>query len=329
MMRASNRSGSRFPSRRQRGQATVETALGILVFVTVLMFGIHFAELSSLSLKVSEAQMFAVWDTTGRRLQKMPNDFGPRATARDNAGGIASGRYQDFDGRTASTGSSVTQVLTTSNGITVSCDNPNPALPDLTVPNLLETAYRNGPGGMECKASSTISVINMPTKYLEGAKGLFNAKNVSRTNYSICGIGRAWGGGGCQGTIAVLLGDWGLTDNDENKECELGPSRCSNGPYYDMVKGSFDKYGRGFGDFGSQLASLVVGSSPIDENQFWMSFRGDTSPNGAFKEKVPGQHSNDDGPEYTVTPGGDYEAVPEYQGTYGDRQDCFLGQACN
>jgi hypothetical protein len=63
--------------REERGQGTVELAIGLLVFVTVLIFGIHFAELSFLSLKTTEAASYAIWDSTGRRVHRFdPNRLG-------------------------------------------------------------------------------------------------------------------------------------------------------------------------------------------------------------------------------------------------------------
>ena len=62
-----------------RGQATVELALGLLIFVTVLIFGIHFAEMGFLSLKVTEASASAIWDATAYQTHsKLPNS-NPRA----------------------------------------------------------------------------------------------------------------------------------------------------------------------------------------------------------------------------------------------------------
>ena len=86
---------------RGRGQSTVEMALGLMVFVTVLVFGMHFAEVGFLSIKVQEASAGALWDTTARRMHTLPKDFAPLQTAMDQAGAQAQQRYQDFDGRTS------------------------------------------------------------------------------------------------------------------------------------------------------------------------------------------------------------------------------------
>ena len=59
------------------GQATVELALGLLVFVTVLLFGIHFAEVGWLSLKVQEAGAWAMWEAAGANM-RWPGPSPPR-----------------------------------------------------------------------------------------------------------------------------------------------------------------------------------------------------------------------------------------------------------
>src|SRR5207249_4993558 len=68
------RSG-RSPRRRARlvaGQAAAEAAIGMLVFVTVLMFGLHFAEVGYLTVKIQEAANGALWDTTAKKMHDIP-----------------------------------------------------------------------------------------------------------------------------------------------------------------------------------------------------------------------------------------------------------------
>ena len=55
-----------------RGQGTVEIALGSLLVVTVLMFGIHFGEVLFMSIKVQEAANSAQWDATSMKLHTLP-----------------------------------------------------------------------------------------------------------------------------------------------------------------------------------------------------------------------------------------------------------------
>lgn len=91
---------SRLSRRRARGQAVVELVLGLIVFVTILIFAIHFAEVGYLSVKVTEAAHSAIFDATGYKLHKWPRDTSPASSAASRAGNDAQSRYQDFDSRT-------------------------------------------------------------------------------------------------------------------------------------------------------------------------------------------------------------------------------------
>ena len=89
----------------RRGQATVELALGSIVFVGVLLIGIHLAEYAQLSLKVQEAQTFAMWDASLRRVQTRGADGSTNSQPFDRTMDTVSGvapraqrRYADFDG---------------------------------------------------------------------------------------------------------------------------------------------------------------------------------------------------------------------------------------
>ena len=62
------------PASARRGQAGGDGARD-LVFVTVLVFGIHFAEVGYLSLKVQEATASALWDATSAKMHSLPGDF--------------------------------------------------------------------------------------------------------------------------------------------------------------------------------------------------------------------------------------------------------------
>ena len=92
---------------RQRGQSAVELALASLIFVTVLIFGIHFSEVGYLSLKVQEAANAALWDVTA---MKMHNIFSPEWTDYQNSVSTdqtnTTTRYQKYDGRASQSGGS-------------------------------------------------------------------------------------------------------------------------------------------------------------------------------------------------------------------------------
>ncbi len=97
------------PSTKKNGQATVELALGSIVFVGVLLIGIHMAEYAQLSLKVQDAQTYAVWDASGRRVQTREisgsTNLTPFQRTLDNTTGVgamAKKRFADFNGLSSS-----------------------------------------------------------------------------------------------------------------------------------------------------------------------------------------------------------------------------------
>ena len=104
----------------QRGQGTTELALGLLLFVTVLIFGIHFAEIGYLSLKVQESATSALWDTTSAKMHELPKNFDALTQLIDSnkPGQLATERYKDFDGRASKQGrTKVVQLFTSAEGL--------------------------------------------------------------------------------------------------------------------------------------------------------------------------------------------------------------------
>jgi hypothetical protein len=320
--------------RRERGQASVEAALGILVFISVLVFGIRFAEVGYLSIKVLEAEANTRWDATAMKTSLPPNDFTLRdATIASAAGGVQS-RYADLDGRASTNaGTSTTQVFVHVDDLALNCNADS--VVNLTLPATLTPVFSNGNGGISCQGQATMELLNwFPVNFLDqGPGGIFTVPHADPAGTLICGVGRATGGS-CQGRIAMLLGDWALAEGTEAKECPVGDNPCSdpllqNKPYYDMVKASYDVAINGVPTAGTSLATWTTGASPIDENQFWLSFRGELGapPRKSFEEDVGGSHFPTD-PYWVVTPGGRYSTVPEYDDAYNDRTNCFLGLKC-
>src|SRR5215217_127872 len=97
--------GTDMRSRAARGQSLIETSLGLMVFITILMFGIYFAEVGALTLKVQEAANFAMWNATGRVMHDPEQQEWQRASAVTGALAEANGRYVDYDGRSRVDGS--------------------------------------------------------------------------------------------------------------------------------------------------------------------------------------------------------------------------------
>ncbi|MFY0582594.1 hypothetical protein ACN28S_57375 [Cystobacter fuscus] len=95
----------------RRGQALVETALGTMVFVTILVFGIYFAEVGALTLKVQEAANFALWEATGHVQHDPREGEFQRRGAVAQAEAEANRRYRDFDGRSSQGGGAMTVQL--------------------------------------------------------------------------------------------------------------------------------------------------------------------------------------------------------------------------
>ncbi|HEX4620157.1 MAG TPA: TadE family protein, partial [Myxococcaceae bacterium] len=125
----------------KRGQATVEMALGSIVFVTLLMLGIYLAETSYLMLKVNEAASFAMSWGTGMRVHHFsgatrPFDTTTYAPWKDvplHTETEAGTRYADFDGVGAPKPSGIVQSLSSGTPIRVSC-RADPAFEKVGVP---------------------------------------------------------------------------------------------------------------------------------------------------------------------------------------------------
>lgn len=268
------------PMRRSpRGQAVVEFALGAMVFVTILVWAIHMAEMAYLAPKVHEAAASALWDTTAEQMHKLPTDFNPRDKAINDAGGKASSLYSGFDGRTGSTGSSISLVFTGASMMNVQCEQDN-NLADMRQKRL--RAYpNNANGGMGCFASARFQVINFPREYMDqGPEGFFKEKNYppGLNTLTFCSFGRAQGGNCDQGKISLLLDDWGLTaaptSPKEKEDCELQncPS-AGNKPFYDLVHQAYAQTGAEGGGAGRAMAMAVIEMAAGGaEGKYWISY---------------------------------------------------------
>jgi hypothetical protein len=307
---------------RRRGQAMVEMALGLLLFVTVLIFGIHFAEVGYLSLKVQEAATSALWDTTSAKMHELPGNFKPLENAINKAGQQATERYEDFDGRSSRHGQKkIVQVFTSANGLSVTCEEEKQI--SFKPSGSTKDVYANT-GGMRCWSSAELAPIHIPEHFVDKGQGaLFDVPHYMMGAIPVCGIGRAQQGNGkCRGAYGILLDDWGLAGGAESQECELlDEDNCANKAYYDSTKLVYDQHVAVTGD-AENLAEKVVGSSPISAGKFWMSFRGMDS---TFKEEEPG---GDQDPNDWVTTPGAKSPTSAYESSYDNRGNCFLGDVC-
>ncbi|ATB32157.1 pilus assembly protein [Melittangium boletus] len=301
--------------RTPRGQSLVELTLGIIIFITVLMFGIHFAEVGYLSIKVHEAAVSPLWDSTALRVHRMvgnPSKIGNF----DTFPGIplqleinANARYVDFDGRSSTPrgNPSISHLFTRIDGMKVRCvredriafDLPRGSPPSMlsavkgdfgkvppgTIPgssneSVLTGVYENM-GGVTCAAEARLeSLPALPLSFLEGEGGFFSEKHAKKLRMKVCSVGRAAPGEECKGRFGILLGDFAFADTDVSGHCPLQPERpdqpcAQNTAFYYAAKKVFDNNRRAAGRDSSRLAEYFVGYSPIDEGGFFMSYRGE------------------------------------------------------
>jgi hypothetical protein len=309
-----------------RGQALVEAALGMLVFVTILLFGIHFAEVGFLSLKVEEAANSALFDATAAKMHDTyAKDFGVYRKAVNAASAGGTQRYQDWDGRASKTGGAVnlTQAVTRGTPLNVACGEARAQLPSFAPGPRGQAGFSPPyPGGaigdsaMLCTATTTLTPFNIPRRFLENEP--FQAQHLQETAIVICAGARSKNGN-CAGSYGILLDDWGFSGEAEGLACPLakeGGTSCTNQGYYKMVNAIYDANGGGQGNAGSALAAKVAGSSPINEGHFYLSFQNiDSAP--AYTQQIPSHKS-------TL-----WKTSPfEVEGAYRARRHCWLGQDC-
>ncbi|PTL84615.1 hypothetical protein [Vitiosangium sp. GDMCC 1.1324] len=309
----------------QRGQGTTELALGLLLFVTILIFGIHFAEVGYLSLKVQEASTSALWDTTSAKMHELPRQFTPleNLISSDQPGQQATERYQDFDGRTSKQGrAKVVQVFTSAEGLRVTCGDAG-SISFKPSASTQGRVYKDV-GGMSCNARAVLSPTRALTRSFldKGPGSFFDVPHYAVGVIPVCGLGRAKGGN-CAGGFGILLDDWGLAGRDESQEClVLDGAGCDNTPYYRSAKEVYDQHNTVDGS-SQRLAQTIVGTAPIDPGRFWMSFRG---MNNEFLESERG---GDRDPNNWRTTPGKKSRTTEYDTSFSRRGTCFLGTTCN
>ncbi|MBL8909966.1 MAG: hypothetical protein JNM17_04590 [Archangium sp.] len=295
-----------------RGQATVELALGSIVFVGTLLIGIHLAEYAQLALKVQDAEAFAIWEATGHRVQdrKLDGDtnldpFNRTLDTTTGVGPMTKRRFEDFDGLTGTNGGNVIgRALTEGTGVDVTCIADG----NLSFPATLTAApvYRDE-GGLRCSATASIKAINVPRAFLQKEdQGFFKEKITRTAPIPICGMGFPVNGN-CRGVLSVLTNDWGLV-GEETRECK---NSCSVSEYRGMVQRLF----RGGGGQGRAFAAQFAGDPGSDANEFHFSFSGVES---GMIDFVGGE-----GQPSFITGGAGSGMVPQMV-----RPRCFLGKDC-
>lgn len=308
-----------------RGQSVVEAVLGLLVFVTVLIFGIHFAELGYLSLKVEEAANFGLWHATGWRMHDtyVP-EWSDWTTAVSRADMEVRALYPHYDA-VSGAGGGVTYAFTRAKEMTMGCqqDNRVPSI-DAALTTRLVDSYPTGNAaktGMSCTAMAEATGFRIPKTFVDkNSSGFFKADHWNPIPITMCAAGR-FSGGDCSGRFGLLLDDWGFSGPREGLPCPvMQRDTCPNTAYYQMVKNAFTDGGASGGRAASDLAAFVAGASPTDESQFFMSFVGyNDGPAGPFKDTTISAHWDY---EWETTP---YTYPNSYKNSYSRRSRCFLG----
>lgn len=342
-----------------RGQSTLELALGLMLFVSVVIFGIHFAEVGYLSIKVHEAAVSPIWDSTALRVHRMMpdekkiGDFSALPSIAPAVQANANARYSDFDGRSSSVGgrTSLDQVFTRIDGLQVRCqqeprvefDLPRAPRPLMHAPQsgdfsevppgqdigdpkgtVLEGIYENK-GGMSCTAEAHLeSLPTLSSSFLdEPGTGFFKAPHGKRLDMRVCALGRV-NAGKCRGSFGILLGDFAFSDTDVSGHCPLQPELpnepCTeNRTFYYAAQKVFDNNGRAAGRDSSTFAEFFVGYTPVDESGFFMSYRGEED--GYIENDTPTGESGDMRKRPRNTGGVEHKPTPLRR----DRNLCFLG----
>ena len=227
----------------------------------------------------------------------------------------------DFDG--VGNGSvSPTYAFTRAQNSTVTCGELQPGdnLQPGGVMQYADTTYPTFLQGMTCTARAELSGFRIPQNLLEGSGGFSQVRHYRPLVIPVCAVGRPVSGN-CPGRLSMLLDDWGYSGQLEARECALGwegLETCENQGYWDQANAAYQESiladSTPFYGAGSRLAALVAGVSPIEEDAFFMSFRGHES---RYLEDLGESHGTR---EWETTPFiGSYQ-VP--------RTRCWLGRGC-
>jgi hypothetical protein len=329
--------------RAPRGQAIVEMALGSLVFISVLAFGVYFAEVGFLSLKVQESAISALWDGTTGKMHTIPLSY-DASGAMSSAAAKAQERYADFNGLSSEVHPSMQLLFTKGSDLSVQCTTGG--APDFE-PLPIMFAYRSS-GGTKCGSQALLSAVNFPRSFLDSGSGsLFQVKNMkdANTTLKVCGVGRPVGAS-CQGRYAMLIDDWGLSSTAETLPCLMiggGLTSCPNLPltaavfsvYFPMsmtviphAAATMMAYGMvGFSPLPIGMASL----GEPDEHMFFMSAANMETNFMQVPNLLPDDEQSNTLP-WGTSPGAavTLSALP-YSASYFQRVangSCFLGKKC-
>ncbi|MBZ4395399.1 MULTISPECIES: pilus assembly protein [unclassified Myxococcus] len=340
------RHARRSKSRVARGQALLEAAIGVTLFVTIVAFGIHFAEVGFLSLKVQEAAVSALWDGTHGQMHHIPVTYTQAGSSMRDAAASAQERYADFKGLSSTPGGGrVTMAFTRGTGMQVSCGmDAGVGWAGAIATRLV---YRDN-GGTACGASATLSAWRFPRSFLDGPDdgALYQKQNLddSLANLQVCAVGRAVGGA-CQGRFSMLVDDWGLAGALESATCnilmqdQLIP--CTNVPFHAAAWSTYAPTTLPIQASASNLAEATLFWNPLPptalamvglgmkEHTFWMSAAGEDVVNFVQTPPLMDPISR----FYPTTPGS-YIGLTTFPYSLAHAQRfgngaCFLGRDCD
>ncbi|MBK7862345.1 MAG: hypothetical protein IPJ65_27800 [Archangiaceae bacterium] len=309
--------------RAHRGQATTELALGSLVFITVLLFGIHFSEAGFAMLKAKEAAAFSMHAASGQRTHL----FNPQRVASGDT-------YGPFDPAAAATDAQPRYrgarvgVLTQVGALTLQCsaDNtvkfrlrPMSALGALGASALdyLDDRYQNR-GGVSCRSEATMSLFRLPSTFADDNAGFFKEPHVKLTQIEICGAGMAKNGR-CPGRLATLTGDWafeagvGTTVNGDVPNART--NEINNPAYEQVVRNLFRRSGGAYADSNSETPAqhmMSVGAGVNPGHPYWFN-------ETAFNMSYLGENGGVNVKERRVAPS--YNSKLKYQTTGADMEN--------
>jgi hypothetical protein len=240
-----------------------------------------------------------------------------RNVAIPTAAPAAQENYADREGRHADPSrKTASWVFSQAGEIEIRC-RPEPGVV-LSPVATLDRSLPRGDTAMACNAALGVKSIRIPGHFADqNGGGFFQKDHFGPRDYTL----QASTGG-----FVVLLDDWGFAGEKEAPECPLqlnGGGECKNRGYWHMVKRAYERHvaleGNGLRPAGSALARHTVGATPIDENHFYLSYRGLTE--NQFADSVGVSHHD---VKWDTTPWNFPSAYKRSK-----RDACWLGLECN
>ena len=332
-----------------RGQAVVELALGSMVFVTVLLFGIHFSEVVVTQMKLTEASSSAMWDITAGRMHTWPLDTSPSNGAVNLARVQANSRYRNFDGRVVAPSvrptPSLTQVLTSADNLRVDCRRGAGlgSFPTFLMRLQYSLVFQDVDGAW-CNAEADVrhgGVIRV-MQYLEDAQGFFRARQYDGRGagaggvYHSCAMGRARGGA-CPQRMSMMIDDWGMSNGrgDEAAMCPviIWGIPCPNIPYWGSTNLVYQATSIPAGVQSGADRTLLL--AVYNTAPFWIPFI--SSPTSFYMTFVGEELLFNGVTPWATDPIGwswvwqttPFAFWPTYAVAWNASSGCYLGQPCN